>query len=73
MDSEEDILQQDYMRARDSRAYPSTDEIVHWQEERQKGKVARAIGVRPMLTVALYSILTIIRIGRAAFEDTSRI
>lgn len=45
MDSEEDILQQEYMRTRDSRAYQSTDDIVHWQEERQKGTVARAIGV----------------------------
>ncbi|VDB87174.1 unnamed protein product [Peniophora sp. CBMAI 1063] len=44
MNSEEDVLQQDYMRSRDSRAFPSTDDIVHWQEERQKGTVTRTIG-----------------------------
>ena len=45
MNSEEDVLQQDYMRSRDSRAFPSTDDIVHWQDERQKGTVARTLGV----------------------------
>jgi hypothetical protein len=44
MDSEEDMLQHDYMRTRNS--WTTGDARMHWYEERERGPIVRLLSVR---------------------------